>query len=89
MDIAVKRDLERDVDATILLKALKVHNPLTRWLNFDGKGVHSHYNIKRVVHNMVVGESWIIFPYCCGGLDCGYASDNTHHIYYHKVEDMG
>ena len=89
MDIVLKRDLERDINAAFLLKMLEVCNPLTGRLDLDGKSVHGCYDIKRVVHDMIVGESQIVFPNCCGSLNCGDTSDDIHYINYCKVENMG
>ena len=60
----MKRDLERDIDSAFLLKALKICNSLTGRLNLDSKGTYSCNDIDRVVHDMIVGKTWIILPDC-------------------------
>ena len=73
-------DLEGDIDSTLLLKALKVSNSLSRSLNLDGKHLNYSNDIESTAKDLVLCESGIELPDGCSGFNMGNLRDDIHEL---------
>lgn len=86
MHVSVKRDLERNINPTLALKALEICHALSRHINLNNESSNGSNNVKAVALNLIFRQCWIKFPNGSGGLNMENPGDSAHEVSDSKID---
>lgn len=88
-NVALKGDIQRNLDATFSLKAFEVCNAVAGRLDFDGECSNCRNDIEGVAEDVVARKSRVELPNCSRCFDRADVGDDRHEIGDGEVDNVG